>query len=310
MIDLSLNVKEINTENLGHCALLTYENIEVIVTLDYGPRIVSMRKNSGPNLIYSEKDYQYQRNHGHKMRITIEKSTNAVYCDEYPVRYSPMSDGVSFIQTLNEPIQLELSMDVVFNNDIGDFMVVHSVYNKSKEDVKLSIYTETPFCNEGFVFIPQSNIKENERPSRVLSLWDNCRWDDKRLFIGEQYVTIHSNIPEIEKDGEFRLIGGDFGNDRVKIGVNNTAGFCGYIENGYSLIKRYVHNRNALYPFTSCSAFATVNENHLSIQNTSPFYMIGPGESARHIESWIFARYKNEIHHNNENEMDAFINTI
>ncbi len=307
---MSLNVKEITTEDFGHCALLTYEDTEIIVTLDYGPRIVSVKRGNEPDLIYSEKDPQYQRNHGHKMRITIEKSTNAVYCDDYPVRYSPMSDGVSFIQTLNDPVQLELSMDVVFNTDIGDFMVVHSVYNKSKEDVKLSIYTETPFDRKGFVFIPQSNIRENERPSRVLSLWDNCRWDDKRLFIGEQYVTVHSNISEMEESGEFRLIGGDFGKDRIKIGVNNTAGFCGYIENGYALIKRYVHNRNALYPFTSCSAFATVNDNYLSIQNTSPFYLIGPGESARHIESWIFAHYGNEIHYDNETELDSFINTI
>ena len=307
---MSLNVKEINTENFGHCARLTYDDIEVIVTLDYGPRIVSVKRESKPDLIYSGKDLRLQRNHGHKMRVTIEKSTNAVYCDDSPVRYSPMSDGVSFIQTLSEPVQLELSMDVVFNTDIGDFMVVHSVYNKSKEDVKLSIYTETPFRSEGFVFIPQSNIREAERPSRVLSLWDNCSWNDKRLFIGEQYVTVHSNMLDIEEDGEFRLIGGDFNNSRLKIGINNTAGFCGYIENGYALIKRYVHNRNALYPFTGCYAFATVNENYLSIQNTSPFYMIGPGESARHIESWIFAHYRNDVHCNNEAELDAFINTV
>ena len=307
---MSLNVKDTNTEKFGHCALLTYEDIEIVVTLDYGPRIVSAKRGNNHNLIYNGEDLQFQRNHGHKMRITIEKSTNAVYCDDFPVRYSPMSDGVSFIQTLNEPVQLELSMDVVFDTDIGDFMVVHSVYNKSKEDVKLSIYTETPFCIEGFVFIPQSNIRETDRPSRVVSLWDNCRWDDIRLFIGDQYITVHSDAFGKDDEGDFRLIGGDFGKSRLKIGTNNTAGFCGYIENGYSLIKRYVHNRNALYPFTSCSAFATVNEDYLSIQNTSPFYMIGPGESARHIESWIFAYCKNEIHFDNEPGLDEFINTI
>ncbi len=307
---MPLSVKEINSENFGHCALLVYENIEIIVTLDYGPRIVSVKKCGGENLIYNEKDIRLQRNRGHKMRITIDKSTNSVYCDDLPVRYSPMSDGVSFIQSLSSPIQLELSMDIVFNTDIGDFMVVHCAYNKSREDVKLSIYTETPFNNGGFVFIPQSNIREFDRPSRVFSLWENCRWDDKRLFIGDQYVTVHSDVSEIEENGEFRLIGGDISHSRLKIGVNDTAGFCGYIKDGHSLIKRYVHNRNALYPFTGCSAFATANESYLSIQNTSPFYMIGPGESARHIESWIFSEYKNHIRPDNEAEMDIFINTI
>ncbi len=307
---MSLSVKEINMENFGHCALLAYEDTEIIVTLDYGPRIVSVKKGDVPNFIYNEKNPGFGRNYGHKMRITIEKSTNSIYCDDSPVRYSPMSDGVSFIQTMTSPVQLELSMDIVFNTDIGNFMVVHSVYNKSKEDVKLSIYTETPFGSGGFVFIPQSNIRETDRPSRVLSLWDNCRWDDKRLFIGEQYVTVHCNIPEIEEDGEFRLIGGDICNTRLKIGVNDTAGFCGYIEGDYAIIKRYVHNRNALYPFTGCSAFAAANENYLSIQCTSPFYLIGPGESARHIESWIFAHCENMLHPNNEAGIDGFINSI
>ena len=86
----------------------------------------------------------------------------------------PLSDGVSFRQTLTSPAQLELTMDIVFSTDIGSFMVVHSAMNKSLEDIKLSIYTETPFCNNGFVFIPQSNIRETDRPSRVLTMLSGC----------------------------------------------------------------------------------------------------------------------------------------
>lgn len=306
---MSLNVKEITTDEYGHCAVLTTEEIEIIVTLDYGPRIVSANRIGEPNLIYNKEDPELERSYGHKMRITLEKSTNAVYCDNSPVRYSPMADGVRFIQTLSDPVQLELNMDIVFDTDIGSFMVVHSVLNQSREDIRLSIYTETPFGTDGFVFIPQSNIRESDRPSRVLSLWENCRWNDERLFIGNHYVTVHSIIPEIEEAGDFKLIGGDILEPRLKIGVNNTAGFCGYIDGRLALVKRYVHNRTALYPFSGCSAFATANDGYLSIQNTSPFYLIAPGESARHIESWIFTRYSGSVvHPDNESELDEFIN--
>lgn len=307
---LPLSVKELTSEEFGHCALLEYDDIEMYVTLDYGPRIVSVRKHGMPNLLYHQPDPEFERNHGHKMRITLEKSTNGIYCDNSPVRYSPLTDGVSFVQTLSDPVHLELRMDIVFETDIGSFMVVHSVLNQSLEDQKLSIYTETPFQNEGFVFIPQSNIREADRPSRILSLWNNCRWNDKRLFIGNQYVTVHNIKPERERAGEFQLIGGDLIESRLKIGVNNTAGFCGYIEGKHALIKRYAHNRNALYPFNSCSAFATANDGYLSIQNTSPFYMISPGETARFIESWIFARVSGMVHSGNEEEIDEFINTV
>ena len=307
---LALTVKEVTDERLGHCALLENEGIEIMVTLDYGPRIVSVHREGEPNLIYNNSTPELQRNHGHKMRITLEKSTNPIYCDDLPVRYIPLSDGVSFVQTLTEPAQLELTMDIVFSTDIGSFMVVHGAMNKSLEDIKLSIYTETPFCNEGFVFIPQSNIHEKEKPSRVLTLFDNAGWNDKRLFIGNQYVTVNGNVLETEDNGEYQLVDADLYAPRLKIGVNNTAGFCGYLLNGHSLIKRYVHNRNALYPFNSCSAFATANDGYLSIQNTGPFYITGPGESARHIESWIFAEYPEKIRPRCEDEIDAFINSI
>ena len=293
---LSLNVSEITTEEFGHCAFLQTEEIDMLVTLDYGPRIVSVKRNGGPNLIYSKADPEYNRNHGHKMRITLEKSTNPVYCDDSPVRYIPMADGVSFVQTLTDPAQLELSMDVVFSSDIGSFMVVHSVRNRSRDDIRLSIYTETPFCSDGFVFAPQSNIRESERPSRILSLWEKCSWRDSRLFVGDQYVTVHNDNQDSVP--------------RLKIGINNTAGFCGYKEGKYAIIKRYVHNRTALYPFNSCSVFLTSSNGYLSIQNTSPFYLIAEGESARHIESWIFSEYDKKVSPDNETELDDFINSI
>lgn len=307
---MSLTVKEVTDDKHGHCALLENDGIEIMVTLDYGPRIVSVHRAGEPNLIYNSIIPDIGRSHGHKMRITLEKSTNAIYCDDQPVRYMPLSDGVSFRQTLTSPAQLELTMDIVFSTDIGSFMVVHSAMNKSLEDIKLSIYTETPFCNNGFVFIPQSNIRETDRPSRVLTMFDNAGWNDKRLFIGNQYVTVNGNYIETEDAGEFKLVDTEPYAPRLKIGVNNTAGFCGYLCNGHALIKRYVHNRNALYPFNSCSAFATSNDGYLSIQNTGPFYIIGPGEAARHIESWIFAEYPEKVRPRCEEEIDAFINNI
>ena len=307
---MALTVKEVTDERLGHCALLENDGLEMMVTLDYGPRIVSVHHEGEPNLIYNDLIPGLQRSHGHKMRITLEKSTNPVYCDDLPVRYIPLSDGVSFVQTLSDPAQLELTMDIVFSTEIGSFMVVHSATNKSLEDIKLSIYTETPFGNDGIVFIPQSNIHETDRPSRVLTLFDNAGWNDKRLFIGNQYVTVNGNTFEAEDNGEFQLVDAVPCSDRLKIGVNNTAGFCGYLMGGHALIKRYVHNRNALYPFNSCSAFATANDGYLSIQNMGPFYIIGPGESARHIESWIFAEYPGRVRPRCEDEIDEFINSI
>lgn len=296
MIVLPLNVKEIESEQFGNCVQINYETMEILVTLDYGPRIISVRNNNGINPIYNEIDPTLEKNHGHKMRITLDKSTNGIYCDNSPVRYSPMAEGVRFVQTITEPVQLEVIMDVYFSED-GDLTVEHSVFNKSKEEVKLSIYTETPFISDGFVFIPQGTVITPERPSRIITLWDECKWSDSRLFIGDRYVTVHSD----NNTGDV---------PRLKIGVNDTEGIVGFIGKKANFIKKYTHNRNALYPFYNCSAFATENNGYLSIQMTSPFYLIEPDEAARHIEVWKLTDNTFPCEYNNEDNIESHVQSM
>lgn len=294
MIVLSLSVKEINTDEFGHCVLLSDTNIQAIITIDYGPRIVSVTTNSKTNLIYHEKDTQYNRCHGHKMRLTIDKPSNGLYCDNSPVMYSPLDDGVKFTQTITEPFPLEVSMDIIPNNETSSLMIVHSVLNKDKNPVKLAIYTETPLIHNGFLFVPQSNITENDTPSKILTLWNNSKWTDSRLYLGEQYITVAVNDST----------------SKLKIGSNNTAGWCGYMNGTHSFIKRYIHNRTALYPFCHCSTHAVATDKYLSIQTSSPFYRIESLEIARHVENWIFPDSEYTFNATDEISIDNFINSL
>lgn len=294
MIILLLNVKEITTEEFGHCVQISTADIQIVVTIDYGPRIVSVSTPSEPNLVYFGRDKEYNRCHGHKMSLVPDHAAGGFYCDNSPVMYSPLDDGVKFVQAISSPVPLEVSMDIIPEGDSKSLMVVHSVLNKSKEPVKLSIHTETPLMKDGFIFVPQSNIAESDRPSRILTLWNDSKWSDRRLYIGNQYVTVHTeNIPS-----------------KLKIGSNNTAGWCGYINGVHSFIKRYIHNRTALYPHCHCSTYATARKDYVSIQTESPFYRIEPAEIARLVENWIFPVSDYICTPTDENAIDNFINSI
>lgn len=293
MIDLSINVKEITTENFGHCVQLSTSDIQVIVTIDYGPRIVSVTTPFSSNMIYFQKDKEYNRCHGHKMCLIAERANGGFYFDNSPVMYSQLDDGVKFFQTVSSPMALEVSMDIV--PEKNGLMVVHSVLNKSKAAIKFSIQTETPFDNNGFIFFPQSNINENDKPSRIMTFWYNSRWNDERLYIGNQYITVSGNSNIALK---------------FKLGCNNTAGWSGYLNNHNSFIKRYIHNRTSLYPNCQCSTYITANDEHLSIQTSSPFYRVEPNEIARLVENWIFPISEYSCTPINEIELDNFINSI
>ena len=295
MITLSLSVKEITTEEFGHCIQMSTSDIQIIVTIDYGPRIVSVSSSSNPNLIYFKRDNEYHRCHGHKMRLVSEHSAKRFYYDNSPVMYSPLDDGVKFVQNVSSPTPLEVSMDIIPEGDNGSLMVVHSVLNKSKEAMKLSIQTETPLKNDGFIFVPQSNITETDKPSRILTLWNDTKWTDSRLYIGNQYVTVQSD---------------EHNSSKLKIGSNNTAGWCGYLCGVNSFIKRYIHNRTALYPHCYCSTYAASKNGYLSIQTSSPFYRIEPMEIARLVENWIFPCSNYICTPTDERSIDNFINSI
>lgn len=289
--DLTMNVREIASEEFGNCIEMENDGTELLVTLDHGPRIVSIRKN-GVQFIYNGIDPAVGRSCGHKMRITLEKSTNGIYCDNFPVRYSPMGNGVRFVQTVTDPAQMEVIMDVCFTGD-GELSLEHSIYNKSREGLKLSIYTETPFYPEGFVFISQGKAVYSERPGKIMTLWKDCKWSDERLFIGDEYVTVKTAASHDKP--------------RLKIGINDTMGVAGFIGRKCSLIKRYTHNSNALYPFYNCSAFATENNGYLSLQMTSPFYIVEPEEAARHTETWEISSEGREVSFDNENGIRSII---
>ncbi len=286
-----MNVREISSEEFGNCIEMENDGTELLVTLDHGPRIVSVVKN-GVQFIYNKTDPAVGRSFGHKMRITLEKSTNGIYCDNSPVRYSPMGNGVRFVQTVTEPVQMEAIIDVSFTDE-GELAVEHSIYNKSREGLKLSIYTETPFCSDGFVFIPQGRAASPERPGKIMTLWEDCKWSDERLFIGDEFVTVKAT------DLQDR--------PRLKIGLNDTIGVVGFIGRKFSLLKHYTHNSSALYPFYNCSAFATENNGYLSIQMTSPFYLVEPEEAARHIEKWSILPESRDISPDDEENICSVI---
>ena len=68
-----------------------------------------------------------------------------VLIDEcYPINTRNQRIIDSLASAYGEDAQLEVIMDVSFSEK-GEIVVEHSVFNKSKEAVKLSIYPETPF---------------------------------------------------------------------------------------------------------------------------------------------------------------------
>ncbi len=289
---MSLVIRETESKNGMHCLFISNDDIELLVTIDRGPEIIDFRKKGRECLFYESTDNSVSQ--GHTTWLVSEQDQN-FYCMSAPVIYTPLENGVRFTQRMNTSLPLEFGLDVMITPEFSDVMIIHSLTNKSDEAVKLSIHTESKFKPKGFIFVPQSNVCTENAPSRILTLWSGCKWGDSRLFLGNQYVTV-SHSPHLRS--------------KLKIGSNNTAGWSGYIDGEYAFIKRYLHNRNALYPFYGSSTYAYADYNCLSIQTASPFYIIEPSETARHVENWSLPQAISPCDPRSDFSIDDFINSL
>lgn len=289
---MSLVIRETENKNALHCLSISNDDIELLVTIDRGPEIIDFRK-KGKDCLFLE-DANNSSPQGHSIWLVSEQDQN-FHCASAPVMYTPLENGVHFMQRVNTSLPLEVGLDIMITPEFSDVMIIHSLTNKSDQAVKLSIHTETKFKPQGFIFVPQSNVRTENAPSRILTLWPDCKWGDSRLFLGNQYVTV-SHSPHLKS--------------KLKIGSNNTAGWSGYINGENAFIKRYIHNRNALYPFYGSSTYAYADHDCLSIQTASPFYIIEPSETARHVENWTLPHTLCSCNPRNDFSIDDFINSL
>lgn len=306
---MSVEVKEINFENYGKCVQITNGLIDVAVTIERGPRIVRLGFVNEANLLYNDLDRKYVcRNDkmaehygneaafycygGHRVWLSPEKMPDTYYPDNEPVVYGIEPDGVSFTPARQKRNEMQLNFQVLMTEGATDIMVVHGAKNVSKEKQTCALSAITMVPGGGIVIIPQNTDDENrEQPNRMTALWPYTDLHDSRITATNRYVTLRHD-PERE--------------DPLKLGTNNVLGWIAYCDGGYTMIKRYVHNAQALYTDFGCSCESYLCKDYAEIQSLSPLYGLEPGEGIRHVENISLFRTP-EAPEQEDNAIHAFI---
>ena len=108
-----LELKEIDFENYGKCVQLSNGVIDVVVTIDCGPRIVRFGFVGGENVLYNDLERKYKMQNafmddyysegaacsfygGHRLWLAPEKMPESYFPDNDPVIYALLPDGVTF----------------------------------------------------------------------------------------------------------------------------------------------------------------------------------------------------------------------
>jgi len=285
---LSIEIKETDYENYGKCVQISNGIIDVVVTIDFGPRIVRFGFIGDANILYNDlerkyvtrnpsmverygKDAAFYRYGGHRVWLSPERMPETYYPDNEPVIYGILPEGVSFTPVRQKRNEMQLSFEVIMGEDATDIMVVHSAKNCSKEKQNYALWSITMVNSGGVEIIPQNQDNSNALlPNRTISIWPYTDINDKRIFLGNKYLTVQHD-DSIEK--------------ALKIGVNNVLGWASYTNGDYTLVKRYIHSPQAIYPDFGCSYETSVSNDYVEMDSLSPLYGIEPGAGIRHVEN-------------------------
>lgn len=285
---MGIEIKEMDYENYGRCVQISNGIIDVVVTIDCGPRIVRFGFTDEANILYNDLERKYVTHNqsmeecygkdaafycygGHRLCLSPERMPETYYPDNDPVVYGILPDGVSFTPARQKHNDMQLSFEVVMGEGATDIMVVHSAKNCSKEKQTYALWAVTMVNGGGIEIIPQNKDDNNILfPNRTISFWPYTDIRDKRIFLGNHNLTVQHNS-SVET--------------ALKLGVNNVSGWVSYTNKDYTLVKRFVHSAQAPYPDFGCSYETYVNKDYVEMQSLSPLYNIEPGQGIRHVEN-------------------------
>lgn len=307
---MSAEVKEIQFENYGRCVQISNGLVDVVVTIEVGPRIVRLGFVNEENLLYNDlerklmnsdpslaerygKDSVFYSYGGHRVWLSPERMPETYYPDNDPVVYGVLPDGVTFTPGRQRRNEMQLGFEVMLGDGATDIMVVHTAKNLSKEKQTCALWAVTMLNGGGVEVIPQNreNGSGKALPNRMLSVWPYTDLHDLRLTVSNRFVKIRHD-PEMEAP--------------LKIGLNNNLGWAAYHSGKYTIVKRFIHNTQAAYPDFGCSYETYVCGGYVEMQTLSPLYNIEPGEGIRHVENIALFKTESPLPED-ENLIDEYI---
>ncbi len=307
---MPIEIKEISYKNFGKCLKISNGKIELIVSIDMGPRILSFALNGGENVLFNDIHRKYKEDNeaiknyygedkvryrygGHKIITTPEIMPDSFYPDNKPVTYSIKNNSVTLEQEEQDKNKISIAVEIIMSETIENVMIVHSVKNLAKSQINLGLSASTDVRSGGTLLIPQNKKYLSEfSPNRSYALWPYSKVNDSRLFMGEDFISI--------KQDESKR-------DKFKLGVNNYSNWAAYFCCDNIFVKNYVHNIGAKYPDFNSSFEVFTDENLLEIRTLSPLSLLNPLEVSKHVENWSIYSCDEKIDFKDEKQIQAVI---
>jgi len=266
---------------------LSNGNVELIVTADVGPRILSYGFCKGENLFHEvEEDAgktggsQFRLYGGHRFWVSPEVE-RTYYPDNTSVTAAQHGNTFRFTaqrEDLPPGTHLQKEIEIELAASGSQVRIRHRVTNHDAQPTTLAPWSPTMMGAGGRAILPLSPRiamdKDHYLPVGVFALWSYTDFSDPRWTMGSSYIQLQqAGKPQ----GRFKEQMG---------GIYNACGWGAYFRRGLLFVKRAAIIPGAQYPDFGCNFEVFTNPDFIELETLGPLVELRPGEKAEHIEQW------------------------
>jgi hypothetical protein len=255
--------------------------VELIITLDVGPRIIRYGYAGGPNIFKEFADQvgksgekEWRIRGGHRLWHAPEDLKRTYELDNSPISFEKLSEsGVRLIQPVEPNTGMQKEIDVTLDPADTKVTVTHRLRNTGMWEVELAPWALTVLSPGGTEIIPlppKTPHPQGLLPNQRIILWPYTDLADARWRWGTKYITLSQ----------------DNAKGPTKIGLAHQLGWAAYLNGGALFIKQIEYKDGQTYPDNGCNFETFTNQEFLELESLGPIRKIGPGQAIEHTERW------------------------
>jgi hypothetical protein len=267
--------------------------VELVVTLDVGPRIMSYAYTGGQNVFkeYEEQmgksgEDSWQIRGGHRLWHAPEDVKRTYALDNTSIKYENLSESSArLIQTVESMTGIQKEIDVKLDDAGTGVTITHRLRNTNLWDVELAPWALSVMSPGGTAIIPlpqkishpgslESGEKPDYRgfvPNVNLVMWPFTDLSDPRWRWGTRYITLKQDASAKKP---------------TKLGMTHKMAWVAYLNHGVLFVKNIEYREGRQYTDGGSNFETFTNKDMLEIESLGPFEKIPPGKIVEHVERW------------------------
>ncbi|MDR2650614.1 MAG: DUF4380 domain-containing protein [Clostridiales bacterium] len=267
----------------GNCVKMTNGVIELLVTVDFGPRVIHLSRVGKENMMYQdfsrgtlgEKQKEYNDHlklcGGHRLWISPEVLPRCYYPDSAPVEWVAVNSTARFTAPVETFNNIQKIIEITMIEDEPAVQVEHIIKNMGAWDIEFAHWCITMLDKGGKEIIPMPKRRTGYLANRNISLWDYSEMNDSRIYWGKDFITLTQDAGKVNP---------------FKLGLNNEDGWVAYFNKGQVFVKYFDPVAEGCYPDNGCTFESYANAVMLECETLSELVYLEPGEESSFTEEW------------------------